>query len=55
MAGACHLEPGVELWDHICKAEGALCLFKHAIDWHRVRLLNFLTEDSPADDKDDEA
>jgi hypothetical protein len=55
LAGACHLESGVELCDHICTVEGALCQFKHAIERHRVRLLNFVTEDSPTDDKDDEA
>jgi hypothetical protein len=55
LADACHLESGVELWDHIWTAEGAICPFKHAIDWHRVRQMNFLTEDSPTDHKDDKA
>jgi hypothetical protein len=55
LAGAYHLESGVELWDHIYTVEGALCPFKHVIDWHRVRHSNFLPKDSLASDKDDEA
>ncbi len=55
MAGACPLESGVELWDHIYTVEGAQCPFKHAIDWYRVCLLNFLTEGRLTNDKDDKA